>query len=323
MKVRPAGRYANPAMKSGAQNDDAGDQEASAKGRIAVVRDRHLVPLLGSSHEHGGGAQPWKGVLLEHHVVRPGEIPQHEHPELCLHLQLSGNDDFEWWSGCRNAVERTRPGSLILIAPGTSDRLRWKGTSERVIASVSEDALASLARELGARNTPEFRGGWSLQDASLERIVAEMGQEAQEGWPLGRLYADLLALGFETQLLRSHGAEPIAPPSLKGGLSMPKLRRAMEYINANLAGDVRLEGIAEELGLSASHFAHEFRKSTGQTPYQYLLEQRIAKARVLLSTTRWPVQYISGLAGFRSPVNFVRTFRQRMGATPDAWRRSQ
>jgi AraC family transcriptional regulator len=96
----------------------------------------------------------------------------------------------------------------------------------------------------------------------------------------------------------------------------------MEYIHTNLAENVRLESIASELNLSASHFAHEFRNSTGQTPYQYLLDQRITKAKDLLRTTKFPVQFISASTGFSSPANFVRAFRQRVGVTPEAWRRS-
>lgn len=296
---------------------DANQIEA---GRISVVRDQHLVPLLTSTRERPAGNQPWKGVLLEQHVVAANEIPEHEHPDMCLHLQLGGNEDFEWWSGGRNAIEHTRPGSLILIPPGTTDRLRWKGHSERVILSVRADRIDELGRGLGAARTPEFKADWALFDPALRNLVAEMGREAESAWPLGGLYAELLALGLETQLLRRHALAPLSFPALKGGLGLPKLRRAMEYMNANMQEDVRLEAIAKELELSASHFAHEFRNSTGQTPYQYLLEQRISKAKNLLRHTRWPVQYISSLVGFRSPVNFVRTFRQRVGSTPAVWR---
>jgi AraC family transcriptional regulator len=297
-------------------------EDLEATGRISVVRDRHLVPLLTSTQGQSFGEQPWKGVLLESHLVQSSEIPQHEHLDLVLHLQLTGSDDFEWWSDGKNAVELTRPGSMILIPPGTSDRLRWSGPSERLIVSVRESDLAHLANDLGAPRTPEFKTNWSLPDPSTQYLVTEMGSEARSGFPLGSLYADLLAIGLQTQLLKSHSLDPVKTPPLKGGLGLPKLKRAMEYINANLTQDMRLESIAGELDLSASHFAHEFRSSTGKTPYQYLLDQRIERAKDLLKRTKSPVQYISGLAGFRSPVNFVRSFRQRVGLTPEAWRRN-
>jgi AraC family transcriptional regulator len=296
--------------------------ESKVTGRISVVRDRHLVPLLTSAQSDTPAEQPLEGVLLERHLVRPGEIPQHEHPDLVLHLQLTGSGDFEWWSANVNAIEHTRPGSLILIPPGTTDRLRWTRPSERLILSIRQGRLTELARDLGSSKIPEFKLNWSLHDPSIQHLITEMGRESRNGWALGRLYADLLTTGLETHLLKAHSANRLKVPALKGGLSLPQLKRAMEYINANLSQDIRLEAIATELDLSPSHFAHEFRNSTRQTPYQYLLDQRIARAKDLLKRTHLSVQYISGLAGFHSAVNFVRSFRQRVGLTPEAWRRS-
>lgn len=296
-------------------------QDPPLAGRISVVRDQRLVPLLASTQTRIPLEQPWEGVLLEQHLVRSSEIPEHEHPDLCLHLQLSGADDLEWWSAGRNALEHTAPGSLILIPPGTTDRLRWTGPSERLILSIRPRSIDHLARELGATRSAEFRTQWSFRSPALQHLIVEMGREARAGWPLGSLYAGLLSMSLETQLLKTHAVDPLKIPPLKG-LSLPKLKRALEYINANLAEDLRLDAIAKELDLSPSHFAHEFRNKTGQTPYQYLIDQRIAKAMDLLRRTSWSVQYISGLAGFGSTVNFVRTFRQRVGAPPETWRRS-
>ena len=304
------------------QNQNSAKEDLNATGRISVVRGQHLVPLLTSAPEQSSGLQPWKGVLLESHLVQPSEIPQHEHPDLVLHLQLAGSDDFEWWSAGKNAIEHTRPGSMILIPPGTSDRLRWSGPSERLIVSVRQSDLTQLANDLGIARTPEFNTDWSLHNPSTQNLVTEMGREASSGFPLGNLYAGLLAVGLQTQLLKRYAVDPLKTPALKGGLSLPRLKRAMEYINANLADDVGLDSIAKQLDFSASHFAHVFRNTTGQTPYQYLLDQRMAKAKDLLRRTKLPVQYISAATGFSSPANFVRTFRQRVGLTPEAWRRN-
>ena len=268
------------------------------------------------------GIQPSRDVLLETHFVAPGEIPEHEHPDLCIHLQIKGSDDFEWWSNGKNAVEHTHPGSLILIPPGIGDRLRWSGSSERTILSIAPASLLQLARDLGVKQTPEFGIQWLFDDLALQRVIAGMTADARNGWPLGKLYSDLVTLGLKKHLLRTQAVDPVRLPNLSGGMSLPVLRRAMEYMNANLAEDLYLDDIAQKSGMGPSHFAHEFRNSTGHTPYQYLLERRTEKAKELLKTTRLSVQYIGAIVGFRSPVNFVRTFRQRVGATPDAWRKN-
>ncbi len=75
------------------------------------------------------------------------------------------------------------------------------------------------------------------------------------------------------------------------------------------------------VGLSPFHFAREFRALTNQTPYQYLLDQRMDRAKHLLKNQAWTVRGDCHDDRLRSPVNFVRAFRQRVGATPGAWRR--
>ena len=289
--------------------------------RISVLRENKLVPLLpdGSDVEIARG-QPWEGLLLERHLVKAAEIPEHEHTDFCIHLQVAGDADFEWWSEGKHRVEKTEPGILIVLPPGTRDRLLWRGPSKRLLLSIRADRLASFAAELGYTRVPEFQAKWALKDSGLKQLIAEMGREAEAEWPLGRLYADLLSIGLQSHLLRRQALESVPIPDAKGGLIMPRLRRALEYITEHLESDLRLEDIARELELSSFHFARGFRNSTGQTPYQYLLDQRMERAKVLLRIGRESIQEIALECGFSSPVNFSRTFRQRVGIAPGVWR---
>jgi AraC family transcriptional regulator len=287
-----------------------------------VLRNNELVPLLPSAQPGENRVPPWREVLVERHTVRPAEIPEHEHHELCLHLQLTGNSDFEWWSAGRHGIERAAPGSLILLAPGTSDRSRWQGPSDRLILSVRPDALRRKAEELDTTGDIEFTNRWSLQDPSLANLLTEMGREASDGWPLGALYAGLLETSLTSHLLKRHAANPVRLPTLKGRLPTPRLRSVLEFIAANLHRDLTLDEIAKQLRLTPFHFAREFRNTTGQTPYQYVLDQRIALAKQLLRLRTRSVQEIAYEAGFNSPAHFVRAFHQRVGTTPGAWRNS-
>jgi AraC family transcriptional regulator len=258
-------------------------------------------------------------VLLERHSVGGIEIPEHEHSELCLHLQVRGQEDFEWWSEGGNRIERTRSGSMILLAPGTRDRLHWHGNSERLILSMKPELLQRTALELGTNGDVSFRNRWALDDPATANLVTEMGKQAEDDWPLGKLYADLVGMSLASTLLRRFAETP--PPAItrKGQLPMPQLRRAMEFITANLHRDVNLEEISAEIGLSPFHFARMFRETSGQTPYQYLLDQRISLAKSLLRNGTFSVQDIALQTGFSSPTNFVRAFRQRVGVTPGGW----
>lgn len=315
------------------RHDDARRQDempvrGSAPGRISVLRQHQVVPLLPESARAAArGArlrQPWQHTLLEHHHVDAIEIPEHEHDHVCLHLQLGGSPELEWWNDGRNRVETTSPGAMILLGAGTRDRLRWSAPSERVVLSLRPELLERTAAELGASHrtdVPALRNRWDLRDPALEFAVARMYRQAEEGFPLGALYAGLLEGELAAMLLRRHGEMDLPEQRTRGQLPLPRLHRAMEFLTANLGRDVRLEEAAAVVELSPFHFAREFRATTGHSPYQYLLAQRMDHARSLLRTTDWSVQEIAAQCGFVSAASFVRAFRQRVGATPGEWRK--
>jgi AraC family transcriptional regulator len=289
-----------------------------AHNRIAVMQGNRLVPLIPTASASYND-QPWQGILLERHEVTAGEIPEHEHQEFCIHLQTEGNSPLEWWSERKHGIEKTSPGSLILLPPGTRDRLHWKGSSKRLLLSLAPSLLFSRSEEM-LFEVPEFACKWAAKDSTLEKVIEEMGREAIRGWRLGGLYADLLGLSLISRLLSNHAVDEVRLPAHKGGLPIPRLRHVMDYITSNLESDLRLNSMALEVNLSPFHFAHAFRDSTGQTPYQYLLDQRIDLAKRMLKNTRLSVHEVGLRTGFAADTNFTRAFRQRTGSTPTGFR---
>jgi AraC-like DNA-binding protein len=100
---------------------------------------------------------------------------------------------------------------------------------------------------------------------------------------------------------------------------MKTLKFSLEFITDNLHKDLHLTEIASTAGLSPFHFARLFRNATGQTPHQYLREQRLRRARELLRSSCLPVSQIGTEVGLPNHAHFARTFREREGLTPTAW----
>ena len=294
---------------------------AAPTDRVTVVRNSREEPLLAGRPRLTSADSPWKGIVLERHTVSSVEVPEHSHGSLCMHLQLRGDVEMEWWCDGDNRVEKPRAGSMILLPAGTRDRLRWQGTSERLILSVSPAHMQRAAADAGLRVTPEIARNWHLHDDGLRALLAEMGREAEAGWPAGALYGDLLGISLVQLLLRRYAVTPVAVEHVQGGMPLPTLRRVLEFTEQNLHTEVRLEQLAAEAGLSAFHFARLFRESTGITPHQYVLEQRIARAKFLLRLDKLTVAEIAQETGFSSATNFVRAFRTRTGVTPGSWKK--
>ena len=110
--------------------------------------------------------------------------------------------------------------------------------------------------------------------------------------------------------------------AVQSGLARWQLRRAIEYMEANLLQDIRLTELARVVGLSPSHFARAFKVSIGLTPHRWLVEQRIQRAKRLMTKNGKPISVAADLAGFASQSHFTKAFRRVTGTTPGLWLRS-
>lgn len=98
------------------------------------------------------------------------------------------------------------------------------------------------------------------------------------------------------------------------------VRRAIEYIHANLAEEVCLARIAQAAGLSTFHFARVFRHATGVTPYRYCLRARVERVKGLLLESEDSLAAIAVEAGFSDQSHMGNVFKRLAGLPPGAFR---
>jgi transcriptional regulator GlxA family with amidase domain len=83
-----------------------------------------------------------------------------------------------------------------------------------------------------------------------------------------------------------------------------------------------LAELARECGVSVSHFTRAFRHSTGVSPHQWLLAQRISKARSLIAGATLNMSEIALECGFSSQSHLSAAFTASLGISPREYRRS-
>lgn len=100
------------------------------------------------------------------------------------------------------------------------------------------------------------------------------------------------------------------------------VRTAAAYIHAHYREPLSLEDITRQIHISKYYFVKLFKQETGMTPYEYLLNYRINKAKELLRTAEAPINQIAGAVGFSSQNNFIKQFKAITGVTPLTYRRT-
>lgn len=100
-----------------------------------------------------------------------------------------------------------------------------------------------------------------------------------------------------------------------------QVRRVTDYMRSRLPQPIELRELASLLGQSQWHFCRAFKASTGTSPYQWQLDERIRMVQGLLLNSDAPLDVIAEATGFGDAMHLIRTFKKRSGLTPAVWRR--
>lgn len=107
-----------------------------------------------------------------------------------------------------------------------------------------------------------------------------------------------------------------APETAKQKRNAAQIDAAVAYINDHYPEPLTVNELAKTACLSAPYFTRAFKEATGLSPYDYLLNVRLDRAKELLITTRLSVGEIALHTGFRDTSNFISCFRKKVGISP-------
>ncbi len=96
---------------------------------------------------------------------------------------------------------------------------------------------------------------------------------------------------------------------------------AIEYINSHVSENIKIDDVCDAVHLSKYHFCREFKRMTGQTLMQYVLNTRIVLAKNMLLKEKYSIREISEKCGFSSMSYFCRMFKKESGLTPMEFKR--
>ena len=240
---------------------------------------------------------------------------------LCLVLdpipQVEHMADGRWYNG------RQGPGDLMIRPAGMESSGRWGAAAVKrggFRAINVQLAPAHLHRAVPESPGMELSFQFAAPDPQIERIVLTLRDELAAGCPSGRLFGEHLASVLAIHLLTHYAVYPAKLKEYTRGLGQSDLSRVLSYIGDNLADDLSLHDIADAAGLSAYHFTRLFKESTGQAPHQYVITQRVERAKTLLRAGRLTVGEVAQAVGFYDHAHFIRHFKRLTGLTPRAYR---
>lgn len=182
--------------------------------------------------------------------------------------------------------------------------------------------LAQIAHESVNSDRVELLLTLKKADPLIHHIGLALKASLEEDGGGSRFYADSMATALSAHLLRHYSTRNHQFREHEDGLPKQKLKQAIEYIQAHLSENLSLNDIANELGMSQYYFCHLFKRSTGMSPHQFLIRQRVERAKHLLKQPERTVTSVALDCGFANQSHLARYFRRYTGMNPNQFRKS-
>jgi AraC family transcriptional regulator len=220
------------------------------------------------------------------------------------------------------------PGTTWLCPAGIREEAtRLTGDFPEVLhVYIPRHSFLLVSREGIVECSPQnLRYECRVSDPAIHRVTSAVIEELRNESSSGGLKIDALAVELIGALGQEHmEINPCRqPPAFaKGLLDRHRLDRVLQFIEANLDGDITVADLADAACCSLYHFVRAFHQATGRPPHAYISERRLDRAKHLLAYSEEPLVEISLLCRFSGQTNFTKAFKRAVGVSPGRYRRA-
>jgi AraC family transcriptional regulator len=253
---------------------------------------------------------------VEHAIHRPSHFDGTKLKDNLLIMHLSSPVTARVSVDADSHLMRLVPGDLHIIPLGCRIRASFEGPLEMLVLRFDNVFLRTPSHTPNETGQAILRTHLAIRDLQLQSLMSAVHEEMKQGCPtgfshihqIGAVLTNYLALRYST----------VAPPKTRWQTGLPpfRLRLVLDHIHNNLETMLSLVDLAKLVHLSPQHFANLFRESTGLAPHQYVLRERVQKAKSLLAETSLPIVDVSLAVGFANQSHFTEVFHRLVGVTP-------
>lgn len=281
------------------------------------LSQRFKKPLMISSRQMN-----WNGILVEQ-CQSPASTYEAELPALSDHwlsLHLGNPTHIIQKRDDRRHESILQEGDNLFIPAGQPSY--WCQDKSGITCSplficLKPELIQQVAEASDMDSSRfEFIHCFGQQDLQLHQIGMLILAELRSHGMMGKLYVESLTQILVIHLLRNYSnlTKPIA--SQNNSFTRIQLQQAIDYIHTYLDRDLSLAELAGVVNISPTYFASLFKQEMGISPHQYVIRQRVERAKVMLIKTDLAIADIALQVGFSSQSHLTQQFKRLTGLTP-------
>jgi AraC family transcriptional regulator len=270
----------------------------------------------------------WSSVSVElrSHSVSEGAAIIPNCVEICV--VASGTDDGVVRRNVGGLVQEATPrtGAIWLSPAGLGKDIAITSPIPKTTHLYLPTTLFDrLKDDLRLPDSPahSIRNEAGIGDEVIECIGRSILSEVVAQTAASRMYVEAASLTLAARLVQRYcdSGTCVALEKSTHGLDSVRLRRVLNFIEANIKNNITLEDLASIAGYSAFHFARKFAVTMGIAPHRYISHLRLESAMAELTAGKLPLAEIALNAHFSSQASFTRAFHRATGMTPLEFRR--
>lgn len=226
------------------------------------------------------------------------------------------------WVGFRDEPVALRPGEIVVVPAGRA----WYFNAQNPVCNLHVQLSPKLLKA-GLPWGPESGSGVGSElnlrvdvvaaDAVTAALLAAV-EASFDNLPANREILRRTALTLSEYVVARQS--PASSDGARAGLSASQMRRVRAYMDRQLACHITLAELADVLGLSKAYFCRCFLATQGESPMQFVMRLRMARARELVDSSSVALGEIAFQTGFADGAHFSRAFRRHWGLAPSKLR---
>jgi len=255
----------------------------------------------------------WEGFHLDAGIRRDWQVD-----EMMVnghHLLMNLTESHLYFESCEAShwiTARLAPLEFWIIPEGRSFSLRRMTELRHALCTIDGRYLDSLA---GCHF--ELDAGIGIADPVLARLIQALIAIIEDKKNYSQALAAEIIRATVNALAVRHG-HPAAELKAKGGIAPSQMKSLVAWLQQHIEDPLTVGLMAAQVGLSAAHFSREFKRSTGSTPWDYVVCMRLDRARDSL-LNGGSLAGVASQFGFADQSHMARLFKSRFGLSPSAF----
>jgi AraC family transcriptional regulator len=284
------------------------------KSHIHIIRtdDCRGIPAAPDSAVLLASADRWTGIKVEHHILSPSEMPEHLVQEHRLVVNIGKPFKFEWKTGNKWLSKHFETGDFIMLSHGEIHTPRWNKEFEFIAIALSP----AYTDEIIETHDSFFSAQRVISDNLIYNLSLKFLNELKQGNLAGKVFGESLSVAFAIHLACNYSAKQKKVFAPKGKLSAVQLHQVIDYAHSNIHQNIGLNDLAKNINISPFHFIRLFKQTIGISPYQFMLQLKIERAKQLIQQSEFSLTSIAYQLGFMDQAHFCNAFKKATGVTP-------